>query len=123
MHARFASAGHHPALIRRADGTIEPVVENGWMLGMFDPYEIRSVDLTLDEGDVLVMFTDGVIEARRGDDLLGSEAVEEALAAFSGDAYELTQHLVDLADAFADGADDDIAIVALSPRSDEAATS
>ncbi|MDE0804192.1 MAG: PP2C family protein-serine/threonine phosphatase, partial [Acidimicrobiales bacterium] len=123
MHARFASAGHHPALIRRADGTVEPVVENGWMLGMFEPYEIRSVDVTLEQGDLLVMFTDGVIEARRGDDLLGAEAVEEALADFSGDAYELTQRLVDLADAFADDTDDDIAVVAVAPRGPDEATS
>ena len=123
MHARFASAGHHPALIRRADGTVEPVVENGWMLGMFEPYEIRSVDVTLEQGDLLVMFTDGVIEARRGDDLLGAEAVEEALADFSGDAYELTQRLVDLADAFADDTDDDIAVVAVAPRGPDEPTS
>lgn len=123
MCVRFASAGHHPALIRRADGTIEPVVENGWMLGMFDPYEIRSVDVSLDQGDLLVMFTDGVIEARRGDELLGAEAVEHALADFSGDAYELTQRLVDLADAFADGADDDVAVVAVAPRGPDEPTS
>lgn len=123
MHASFASAGHHPALIRRADGTIEPVDENGWMLGMFDPYEIRSVDIALEPGDLLVMFTDGVIEARRGDELLGGDAVEAALADFSGDAYELTQRLVDLADAFADGPDDDIAVVAIAPREPDPPTS
>lgn len=116
MRVRFASAGHHPALVRRSGGSVEPVIENGWMLGVFDPFEIRSVEISLDPGDVLVLFTDGVIEARRENDLLGSDAVENALATFSGDAYELTQRLADLADEFSDGAHDDVAIVAISPQ-------
>lgn len=113
----FASAGHHPALLRRADGTLEAVEENGWMLGVFDPYESDGVQLRLEPGDMLALFTDGVIEARRGERQLELVGLRERLVGFRGDAYELSQRIVEIADDFGDTAsDDDIAVVVISPN-------
>lgn len=119
---RFASAGHHPAIVRRADGAIEPVAENGWMLGVFEPYQIGDVTLRLEPGDMLVLFTDGVIEARCGDDQLGVDGLCERLGDFAGDAFDLTERIVQIADEFADATsdDDDIAVVVIAPRDAEA---
>ncbi len=121
LDVRFASAGHHPAFVRRADGSIEPVEHNGWMLGVFEPYETGGTDLRLEPGDMLALFTDGVIEARRGDEQLGFDDLCTRLEGFRGDPYELTQRIVDVADEFADAtaADDDIAVVVIAPRAED----
>lgn len=78
---RFASAGHHPALLLRRDGRIEEVTANGWMLGAFDELRVGATDLELGTGDRLVLFTDGVTEADRGPAHLGHERVRDRLAA------------------------------------------
>lgn len=113
----FASAGHHPALILRADGSLEAVEENGWMLGVFDPYESDGVQLRLQVGDMLALFTDGVTEARRGAQQLDIEGLRARLTHFRGDAFELSHRIVEIADDFGDTAsDDDIAVVVISPN-------
>jgi serine phosphatase RsbU (regulator of sigma subunit) len=59
----YVNAGHNPPLLRRADGTMEELEPTGPVIGLVDKpdYEERSV--TLNRGDVLVMYTDGVTEA------------------------------------------------------------
>lgn len=64
---RYASAGHNPPYIRRADGTIETLDQcEGVPLGIAEdlPYTEASIDMGPD--DTLVMFTDGVTEATNG---------------------------------------------------------
>ncbi|MCU0427728.1 MAG: SpoIIE family protein phosphatase [Candidatus Kapabacteria bacterium] len=60
----FCNAGHNPPLVRRADGTVERLMEGGLILGIMEtlvPYEEKSINLTC--GDVLLCYTDGVSEA------------------------------------------------------------
>lgn len=117
LAVQFASAGHHPALALRADGAVEPVVENGWLLGVFDPYQSGGTELRLERDDMLALFTDGVTEARRGDEELGLDGLRERLRGFRGDAFELSQRIVDIADDFDDrDSDDDIAVVVIAPQ-------
>ncbi len=60
----MANAGHPPALIVRADGRVDGVRPNGGILGVFDDAAYEQVELEIDAGDLVVMFTDGVTEAR-----------------------------------------------------------
>ena len=66
---RLASAGHHAPLLRRADGTVEPVpLRSGRLLGYAESdVHLTELRLTLAPGDLLVFFTDGAIEARGGE--------------------------------------------------------
>jgi len=59
----FINAGHNPALIGRADGTIEQLDSSGLPLGLmgFAEYEVGKAQL--DSGDVLFIYSDGVSEA------------------------------------------------------------
>ncbi len=57
------SAGHLPALIARHDG-VQPVWSNGVPLGMFCGSEYSSTRLHLRSGESLVLYTDGLSEAR-----------------------------------------------------------
>lgn len=60
------SAGHWPPLLRRADGRViaGETDASGLPLPWFDPSEARALEWDLDPGDMLVLFTDGVLEAR-----------------------------------------------------------
>ncbi|MCI0681658.1 MAG: SpoIIE family protein phosphatase [Gemmataceae bacterium] len=66
----LTSAGHHPPLLRPAKGAVEPLpLRPGRLLGYDDPnLHLRELRLTLAPGDLLVFFTDGVVEARAPDD-------------------------------------------------------
>ncbi|NOG55088.1 MAG: serine/threonine-protein phosphatase [Planctomycetes bacterium] len=61
---RWSGAGHAPALIRRADGTVEEVPSTTWPLGASkeaDP-ENQSRSTTLQAGETLLMYTDGACD-------------------------------------------------------------
>jgi PAS domain S-box-containing protein len=74
----LASAGHPGPHIARSDGTIEEVPCPGTMLGMPGGalYDVRTV--LLYPGDLVVFFTDGLVEAER-DFELGARRLREAL--------------------------------------------
>ena len=62
-HLTYVNAGQNPPVLRRASGQYERLTEGGMALGMFDQATYRSGSLTLDAGDVLVLFSDGITEA------------------------------------------------------------
>jgi hypothetical protein len=59
----YVNAGQNPPLLRRASGRIERLTEGGMALGMFERATYQAGVLTLDPGDVLVLFSDGITEA------------------------------------------------------------
>jgi PAS domain S-box-containing protein len=61
----IAVAGHPLPLVLRANGAVEEVGIPGTLLGMFEEIDISDQIVDLDAGDVLVMLTDGVLEAGR----------------------------------------------------------
>jgi sigma-B regulation protein RsbU (phosphoserine phosphatase) len=69
----YVNAGHNSPLLRRADGTMEELLPTGPVIGLVDcpDYEQRSV--TLNKGDLLVMYTDGVTEAINENEEMFSE--------------------------------------------------
>jgi ketosteroid isomerase-like protein len=75
----YANAGHNPpALVRR--GRIERLVSGGPILGVFADASFEETALRLDPLDTLVMFTDGVTEARnRGAEEFGEERLLDCL--------------------------------------------
>ena len=59
----YTSAGHPPALILRADGNLERLCEGGLLLGVLPDAGYTSGDVHLDSGDMLVVYSDGIIES------------------------------------------------------------
>lgn len=57
------NAGHEPALVVRADGSVERLESGGLILGMLPGQTYRECEVTLDPGDVFVLYTDGITEA------------------------------------------------------------
>jgi serine phosphatase RsbU (regulator of sigma subunit) len=60
---RYASAGHNPALVLRADGSLEHLPRTGPLIGLVDAPR-PATEVALGAGDLLVLYTDGVVEAR-----------------------------------------------------------
>ncbi|HAE23476.1 MAG TPA: hypothetical protein DCG47_14330 [Spirochaetaceae bacterium] len=61
----YANAGHPPALLRRANGRIEELsLEDGQLLGISDDFPLSQGKSIMAPGDRLVLYTDGIIEAR-----------------------------------------------------------
>jgi len=61
----ISSAGHPLALVRRADGRVETFGRPGTLLGVLPVPDLHDSRTVLLDGDSLILFTDGVTEARR----------------------------------------------------------
>ncbi|GAA2258569.1 PP2C family protein-serine/threonine phosphatase [Streptomyces indiaensis] len=115
---RLASGGHPPALVLRADGRAEFLpTPGGLLIGVVPGAPIGTAETVLAPGDTVVLYTDGLTEARIGpgrDDLFG----EDALHAFATDHAPASPRgvitaLTELLEGFGDGLDDDTALLAL----------
>ena len=60
---RFASAGHDPTILVRSGGEAELLMPTGMPLGLMPGAEYTASEITLEVGDSLVMYTDGITEA------------------------------------------------------------
>ena len=63
----YINAGQTPPLLRRQTGSIESLTTGGIALGMFDRATYVAAELTLQPGDLLVAYSDGVTEAEDPD--------------------------------------------------------
>lgn len=117
----LASGGHPPPLLIGADGTAgyQPMA-GGPFIGVFANAVFTATTIRLRPGDTLLFYTDGLTDARTGtararygDQALGDFAA--SLAPTS--ATSAVSAIIALLDGFADGLDDDVAVLALSvPR-------
>lgn len=111
-----ALGGHPPALVLRADGTVDPLGEAGTLLGVFADPDLSEVEAELRPGDTVLLYTDGVTEAGPTGHEIGDEGLARLLAGLRGlppdaivDAVE--QAAVDAQDG---RPRDDIALVAFA---------
>jgi PAS domain S-box-containing protein len=109
-----ASGGHPPPVVLRASGATEVVPCSGTLLGVEPDASSTDCELALVPGDTLVLYTDGVTEARR-DRPLTAEALAAELAATAPDgAAVLAREIVRLAERAAAGPlRDDLAALVL----------
>jgi serine phosphatase RsbU (regulator of sigma subunit) len=77
---RYTNAGHNPPLVVRADGRVERLGRTGILVAWDPEARYDEAAVTLADGDALVLYTDGVTEARGPHGEYG-EARLEALAA------------------------------------------
>ncbi|MFD9489327.1 PP2C family protein-serine/threonine phosphatase [Streptomyces sp. NPDC059991] len=115
---RLASGGHPPALVLRAGGTADFLhTPGGLLVGILPSARFTAATTTLDPGDTLLLYTDGLTEARTGEDrttLYGDDALCAFTAGHAGKpAHAVIQALTGLLDKFGEGLDDDTALLAL----------
>ena len=81
---RFINAGHNPPLLVRrcqgADAEIEQLPAGGPVLGLLPDAVYQSGDANLNSGDLLVLFSDGLVEAENSNGVeFGQERIEEVI--------------------------------------------
>ncbi len=108
-----ASAGHPSPRIVRA-GAVEPLSLRGLALGIAGSQAYEAEHVTLEPGDAAVLFTDGLLEARREGELYGEERLDASLGRHASlPAEELAVALVEDCRAFGGELADDCAVVVL----------
>jgi sigma-B regulation protein RsbU (phosphoserine phosphatase) len=116
------NAGHTPPRVfKKSTGKISTISAHGPALGMMDDFDYNELDtFQLEEGDVVLAFTDGITEARKlttPDDLLGEEGLEAMLmeeVARTNSARALTEKLVGgVLEFCADNCEDDMTMVSV----------
>jgi serine phosphatase RsbU (regulator of sigma subunit) len=75
---RLVNAGHPPPMLLRG-ARVEQVREHGTLLGVFPAVELTEVTVRLGRGDMMVLYTDGVTEARGVDGLYGPDRLTRFL--------------------------------------------
>ncbi len=114
-HLVYASAGHNPPFIRRASGGIEVLSAGGLLLGVRSDAAYQEVSVPFARGDVLALYTDGVVEAvnERGE-FFGDERLQELLArADDLAAIAIRDRIIEAARTFTGevGLSDDLTVV------------
>lgn len=92
--ATYCSAGHTPALLKRNDGTIETLESTSTPVGLLPGQRFESVELQLQRGDSLLLYTDGLIETtNKSGEMFGLERVHSMFDSPFGRPEEMTGRL------------------------------
>jgi serine phosphatase RsbU (regulator of sigma subunit) len=109
-----ASAGHPEPRVLLPDGHVYAVTANGIALGIEPGQHFEELRVHLPLGAAIVLYTDGVIEARRERELYGTERLDAVLARCTGcSAEEIVQEIVADCRAYGGELTDDVAVVAI----------
>jgi phosphoserine phosphatase RsbU/P len=111
----FTNAGHNPPLVVRAKGGYQALEGGGMILGILPMAQYQESEIILEQGDVLVLFSDGVTEAVDPEDHdFGEERLAKLVASMRDrPAAEIVQEVHRAVHAFTQGAPpaDDITVV------------
>ncbi len=113
----LGSGGHPPALLLRADGTSAFLdIPGGQLVGAFPQARFATVDVRLAPGDTLLLYSDGLTEARtHGRTRYSGEQLQAYLTGRAPTtAPAVVAAVTELLAGFGDGVDDDTALLALS---------
>jgi len=111
---RLVNAGHPPPLVVRRDGTVVSIQSSGSILGVSTSRLTEEVGLELEPGDALVLYTDGVTEARLDGSLFGELRLIDTLRAHAGQSAEAIVTAVRRALASPVELRDDVAVMVIA---------
>ncbi len=114
---RYAAAGH-PAMLLLRDGNVSEIAENGLLLAAVEDIEYGERALAMRPGDRMVLYTDGIVEARNAEgDLFGERALMEAVRECASSApEEAATEVIRRAQAWAKSQEDDLSILVCDYR-------
>ena len=65
---RYVNCGHNPPVLLRADGAVERLEATATVLGLFEQWDCAVAERQLGDGDILLIYTDGISEAAPAED-------------------------------------------------------
>lgn len=88
----YSNAGHNPPLVLKSNGSVEMLpMSMDFVLGALDGMQFTDERLSLNVGDMLLMYTDGVTEAFNcNDEQFGEQRLEDSLASTKGKDVKIT---------------------------------
>lgn len=113
-----ASAGHPPPRLVAADGSVKGIEARGLALGVDSGVEYEETEAQLEPEGSVVLYTDGVIEARRAGEFYGQDRLDALLARrHARSAEDIAASVIHSARQFTGGElRDDCAVVVLKRR-------
>jgi serine phosphatase RsbU (regulator of sigma subunit) len=110
-----ASAGHPEPRLVAPDGTVEGLSAGGLALGIDAPQTYEQVRAELPVGGAVVLYTDGVVEARTERELFGVDRLDAVLAAHADDSSQaIAEAVIEACRAHSGGnLSDDCAVVVI----------
>lgn len=118
---RYSNAGHTTTLVRRWDGSVALLPANSPILGAFEATEFQQSTTRLGFDDTVLMYTDGVTEARQTSALYGEERLIQFVHAQSdNDPAGLVKRLIEDVRFYAGGRlNDDVAVLVVKRIANE----
>jgi GAF domain-containing protein len=119
--ARYANAGHVPPLFIRAGAAAGEAPARGLPLGIQASTSFEDRDIDFEPGDLMLVYTDGLVEARRAGEMYGAERLQLALAdaaTHSRDPDGLVRAAFDDVRAWAGTLSDDAVALAIRRRTE-----
>jgi serine phosphatase RsbU (regulator of sigma subunit) len=119
LSVTLSLAGHHQPLVLRTAGTVEAVGRLGMALGLFPEAELHDSTVELAAGDLMCLFTDGLVEARCGPEMFGAGRAGDVLAGHrDAPLDDVAGALVDAAQSFHgdEALADDLALLLIRAR-------
>jgi serine phosphatase RsbU (regulator of sigma subunit) len=112
----LASAGHPAPIVLRANGTVEEVDVSGMAVGLVKEVRYSPAAVRLERGDTMLMYTDGIDEARADDGFYGLGRLSAFLPAYAGAAPDVICEAIeqDVVEYLDGRPHDDIALLAFS---------
>jgi serine phosphatase RsbU (regulator of sigma subunit) len=80
----IGGAGHPAPVVVRQDGRVQMLAGGGMPLGIFPDSEASQEEVTLTQGDVLFLYTDGITEARNMELAYFADRLEDELSLLAG---------------------------------------
>ena len=114
----YCNAGHNPPFLVRRNG-IQRLETGGMPLGLFDPTPLEQETVTMEPGDFVVTFSDGVSEAMNAEgEEFEDERIQSSIDGSAPDAQTQLEHLFSSVKTFTAGApqNDDVTVLVVSYR-------
>ncbi|MGA3043218.1 MAG: SpoIIE family protein phosphatase [Bryobacteraceae bacterium] len=122
----YVNAGHCPPLIVRQSGAIESLAATAMPVGLVEAAEFGAGETTLDSGDKIVIYTDGVTEAQNlQGEFFGRQKLRQVVAEHHADECQALHEAIQSAvGAFTESAPqaDDITLVVIEYRGEPHST-
>jgi sigma-B regulation protein RsbU (phosphoserine phosphatase) len=112
---QYSSAGHPDPMLLRASGEVESLSSGSVPLGVFADAVWKSRETKMGPGDRLLLYTDGVTEARDGAEFFGKERLAEVMRLTMAPVEDVPGLVLEQVLAFSGGSlHDDVALLAIS---------